>query len=151
MKKSILLIAITISSLNMMAQTNNLEVVNTLYDGFAKGDIPTVLGLMDKEIVWNEAESNSLAAGNPYKGPDAVLNGVFIPLGEMYQSFSLKGVKLHEMSNDQVLATMYYAITSKKGKKYEVQAAHHWVLENGKIVQFQQYADTKKLAETEAE
>jgi ketosteroid isomerase-like protein len=104
---------------------------------------------MDNDIVWNEAESNSLAAGNPYIGPDAVLNGVFVQLGQMYQSFSLKDVKLYEMSNDQVLATMYYAITSKKGKKYEVQAAHHWTLENGKIVQFQQYVDTKKLAETE--
>jgi ketosteroid isomerase-like protein len=151
MKKSILLIAITISSLNMMAQTNNIEVINALYDGFAKGDIPTVLGLMDKDIVWNEAESNSLAAGNPYIGPDAVLNGVFVQLGQMYQSFSLKDVKLYEMSNDQVLATMYYAITSKKGRKYEVQAGHHWTLENGKIVQFQQYVDTKKLAETEAQ
>ncbi len=135
----------------MMAQTNNIEVINALYDGFAKGDIPTVLGLMDKDIVWNEAESNSLAAGNPYIGPDAVLNGVFVQLGQMYQSFSLKDVKLYEMSNDQVLATMYYAITSKKGRKYEVQAGHHWTLENGKIVQFQQYVDTKKLAETEAQ
>ena len=150
MKKTILLIALAFSSFNMMAQKDNTAIINSVYESFGKGDIPSGLAVMDKDIIWNEAESNSLADGNPYIGPDAVLKGVFVRLGEMYQSFSLSDIKLHEMSNNQVLATLRYAITSKEGKDYEVQAAHHWTLKDGKIVQFQQYVDTKKLAETEA-
>ena len=130
--------------------TNNSQIINGLYESFSKEDVPAVLALMDDKIVWNEAESNALAVGNPYIGPDAVLNGVFAPIGGMYQSFALKDVKLHEMSNDKVLATLYYDLNTKEGKAFMVQAAHLWTLKDGKIVGFQQYADTKKLAETVA-
>jgi hypothetical protein len=40
--------------------------------------MPTVLGLMQPKIEWNEAESNSIADGNSYIGPDAIFRrGVF--------------------------------------------------------------------------
>jgi hypothetical protein len=51
---------------------------------FATGDTPTVLGLMHPKIEWNEAESNSLADGNPYIGPDAILKGVFARLRTLH-------------------------------------------------------------------
>ncbi|WP_179005086.1 nuclear transport factor 2 family protein [Winogradskyella forsetii] len=148
---TILLFAITINGVAQDTKTNdiNLKVIDSLYQAFSKGDIPTVLSLMDTKIIWNEAESNSLAVGNPYIGPEAVLNGVFLKIGELYKSFTLKNVKLHEMSNNQVLATLYYMITSMDDKEYTVQVAHHWTLKDGKIIQFQQYADTKKLADAE--
>ncbi|WP_218846921.1 nuclear transport factor 2 family protein [Winogradskyella forsetii] len=148
---TILLFAITLNGVAQDTKTNdiNLKVIDSLYQAFSKGDIPTVLSLMDKKIIWNEAESNSLAVGNPYIGPEAVLNGVFLKIGELYKSFTLKNVKLHEMSNNQVLATLYYMITSMDDKEYIVQVAHHWTLKDGKIIQFQQYADTKKLADAE--
>ena len=135
--------------LGMTSNPDNVDTIKSLYDMFSKGNVPEVLALMDKNIVWNEAESYSLADGNPYIGPEAVLNGVFARIGDRYESFSLKDIKLHEMSNNQVLSTLYYVITTKNGKTYTVQAAHHWTLKDGKIVGFQQYADTKKLADSE--
>lgn len=59
-----------------MNNNQNIDVINNLYAAFATGDMPTVLGSMNSEIEWNEAESNSLADGNPYVGPDAILTGV---------------------------------------------------------------------------
>lgn len=56
-------------------------IIKNVYDAFAKGDMPTVLGALDKNIIWNEAEGNPYADGNPYEGPDAVLNGVFTRIG----------------------------------------------------------------------
>ncbi|MTE27878.1 nuclear transport factor 2 family protein [Winogradskyella ouciana] len=138
-----------LKSYRYLETTDNASIINSVYELFSKGDIPAVLALMDDEIVWNEAESNSLADGNPYIGPDAVLNGVFARIGERYKSFTLKDVKLHEMSNNQVLATLHYVLEMKNGKTYTIQAAHHWTLKDGKIVGFQQYADTKKLADSE--
>ena len=58
--------------LDLISNPENMTVINGLYDAFAVGDIPSVLALMDTNIVWNEAESNSLAKGNPYIGPDAI-------------------------------------------------------------------------------
>ncbi len=134
-----------------MMNNQNIDVINNLYDAFATGDMPSVLGAMDPNIEWNEAESNSLADGNPYVGPDAILNGVFARLGANHDHFNLKDIKVHNMSDNMVLATLRYdAKVKETGKSYNAQAAHLWTLNNeGKIIAFQQYVDTKKLAEAE--
>ena len=136
-----------------MKTNKNKEVIDTIYKAFATGDMPTVLGAMHPEIEWNEAESNSLSDGNPYIGPDAILNGVFARLGERHEYFSLQDIELHNMSNNKVLATLRYdAKVKKTGKAYNAQAAHLWTFnDDGKIIAFQQYVDTKKLAEAEVE
>jgi len=135
-----------------MTNNQNIEVINNLYNAFATGDMPTVLGSMDPKIEWNEAESNSLADGNPYVGPDAILTGVFARLGANHDHFGLQDIKVHNMSNNMVLATLRYdAKVKETGKSYNAQAAHLWTLNTeGKIIAFQQYVDTKKLAEAES-
>jgi steroid delta-isomerase-like uncharacterized protein len=136
--------------LGLVSDPNNLTTIDELYKAFSKGDIPTVLSYMDAKIEWNEAEGNKLADGNPYIGPDAVVNGVFARLGAEHEYFKLANIELHEMSNNQVLATLRYDAKNKEsGKAYNAQAAHLWTLKDGKIVAFQQYVDTKKLADAE--
>ena len=126
-------------------------IIENMYNAFAEGNIPAVLASMDDNIVWNEAEGNSLADGNPYKGPDAVLNGVFARLGAEWENFRLVDIKLHEMTENQVLATLrFHGKYIKTGNSIDAQAAHHWTLnKDGKVIRFQQYVDTKQLAEAE--
>ncbi len=127
-----------------------MSIIDGLYKAFAVGDIPTVLGSMDSKIVWNEAEGNTYADGNPYIGPEAVLNGVFGRIMEDHEFFNLKDIELHEMSNNKVLATLRYDAKHKNGNSYNAQVAHFWTLKGEKIVSFQQYVDTKKLHEAMA-
>jgi uncharacterized protein len=129
---------------------SNLTVIDGLYKAFAVGDIPAVLGAMDSNIVWNEAEGNFYADGNPYIGPEAVLNGVFARIGADHEYFNLKDIVLHEMSNGKVLATLRYDGKHNNGNSYDAQVAHLWSLKDGKVVSFQQYVDTKKLHEAMA-
>ena len=134
------------SQLRLVSDPNNLTVIQDLYDNFAKGDVPAVIAVLDANVVWNEAEGNAWADGNPYKGPDAVLNGVFARVGEDYEYFNLANIQLHEMSNNQVLATLrYQAKLKKNGAVINAQAAHFWTLKDGKVTTFQQYVDTKQL------
>lgn len=138
--------------LGLVSNPENLGIVDNLYKAFAAGDIPAVLGVMDEKIVWYEAEGNAYADGNPYIGPDAVLNGIFARVGADFEYFNLSDIKLHEMSNDQVLATLRYKAKIKEnGAVYDAQVAHHWSLKDGKITGFQQYVDTKKLADAFAQ
>lgn len=130
------------------SNSENVQVVDATYKAFAKGDIPTVLGLLDEKVVWNEAEGNTLADGNPYIGPDAVLNGVFARIPNDFENFRLVDIKLHEMSNNQVLATLRYNGKSvHNGKELDAQVAHLWTVKDGKVMAFQQYVDTKQLDE----
>jgi ketosteroid isomerase-like protein len=134
-----------------MTTEQNIQAIDSLYNAFSTGDMPTVLESMDPKIEWNEAESNSLADGNPYIGPDAILEGVFARLGANHEHFGLQDVKVHGMNDNKVLATLRYdAKVKATGKSYNAQAAHLWTLnDEGKIIAFQQYVDTKKLADSE--
>jgi steroid delta-isomerase-like uncharacterized protein len=134
------------SQLGLVSDPNNLSVIEGAYNSFANGDIESVLAALDAKVVWNEAEGNKYADGNPYVGPDAVLKGVFERIGADYEHFKLADIQLHEMSNNQVLATLRYQSKLKKnGAIIDAQAAHFWTLKDGKVVSFQQYVDTKKL------
>ncbi|EAR01685.1 nuclear transport factor 2 family protein [Maribacter sp. HTCC2170] len=135
-----------IEIMNNLPPEENRAVVNGMYQNFAKGDVPSVLASLDPNVVWMEAEGNAYADGNPYQGPDAVLNGIFTRIGDDYEFFHLKNIKLHEMANDEVLATLRYDGKLKaNGAKINAQAAHLWTLRNGKVIRFQQYVDTKQL------
>ncbi|WP_282056485.1 ester cyclase [Maribacter luteus] len=134
--------------LEILSNPDNVVVINTLYNAFAAGDIPSVLKLLDANVVWNEAEGNIYAKGNPYLGPDAVLNGVFTPIGKDYDYFNLENIELHEMYENQVLASLRYKGKLKKnGAHIDAQVAHLWTLKNNKVIGFQQYVDTKQLAD----
>lgn len=128
--------------------TNNSSIIDGLYKSFAAGDVPAVLGGMDANVVWMEAEGNAYADNNPYIGPEAVLNGVFARVIGDHEYFTLNDIQLHEMSDNKVLATLRYnAKVKETGKTYNAQVAHLWTLKDGKVVGFQQYVDTKKLAD----
>jgi hypothetical protein len=141
---------VLMQQLGLTSNPENVGVIDGLYKAFSAGDIPGALAFMDPKIVWNEAESNYLSDGNPYVGPDAVLNGVFARLGADHEYFKLTDIELQEMTNNKVLATLRYdAKVKKTGKTYNAQVAHLWTLNDRKIIAFQQYADTEKLAEAE--
>ena len=135
-----------------MTNEKNVKTIETLYAAFAVGDMPTVLAGLDEKVVWNEAEGNMYADGNPYIGPQAVLNGVFARIGADYEYFNLVNIELHEMSNNKVFATLrYQAKLKSNGATYDAQVAHLWTLKNDKVIGFQQYLDTKKVADAIAQ
>jgi len=130
----------------------NVEIVQGMYDAFAVGDGGAVLAAFSPDIVWNEAESNSLADGNPYVGPQAVAEGVFGRLGQEWETFTLIDQTLYAVEDNMVLATGRYEGThAVTGKTINAQHAHIWWFEDGKVTRFQQYVDTKQLADAEME
>ena len=65
----------------------NGEIISGLYEAFAKGDVPTVLGAMDPNIEWNEAEG--FMYGGKYIGPNAILENVFMKLATEWEGFTV--------------------------------------------------------------
>ena len=98
MKKNIVSLVVLLSFIalnssiainNKPAKEKDVEIVQNLYAAFAKGDVPAVLQKFDPKIVWNEAENFPYADGNPYVGPQAVLEGVFARLGAEWEYWNL--------------------------------------------------------------
>ncbi len=126
---------------------SNLDIVKGVYAAFSQGDIPAVLAAMSPGIVWNEAEHNlPLADGNPYLGPQAVLEGVFMRLGEEFDGFAVVPER-YVADGDCVVMSGRYAATAKAtGLPVNPQVVHVWTLEDGKLATFQQHADTLGMA-----
>ncbi|WP_370478164.1 ester cyclase [Tamlana flava] len=130
---------------------NNVITIRKLYNDFASGDIPAVGAAMDENMIWNEAENFPFANGNPYKGFEAVLEGVFSRIMEDWEYWNLTDMSFHEMTNDKILVTgRYNAKYKKNAATMNLQMAHLWTLKDGKIINFQQFADTKGIADTMA-
>lgn len=119
---------------------SNLESVRGLYAAFAKGDVPSVLGFLDANIAWTEAEG--FPYGGTYNGPDAVLAGVFMRLGGEWDGFAAVPDEFID-AGDTVVALGKYSGTYKAtGKTFKANFAHVWKIQEGKAVRFVQYVDT---------
>lgn len=88
----------------------NADLVRGVYESFAAGDVDAVLGAMSPDIVWTEAENFPYADGNPYVGPQAVLEGVFARCNGEWDGF---GVEVEEIldAGDTVVALGRYVGT----------------------------------------
>ena len=125
-----------------MAQSN-VDLVRGMYDALGRGDVPVVLAALHPEVDWNETEGFPYAG--QYTGPDAVLNGVIMRLGTEWEGFSAVPDELLD-AGDKVVTLGWYSGTYKgTGKSFRARFAHVWRVRDGKIVHFQQYADTAEV------
>ena len=123
----------------------NGEIISSLYNAFAEGDVPTVLGAMAPDIEWNEAEG--FMYGGKYTGPNAILENVFLKFATEWERFSVVPDKIVDGSDDNVVSLgTYSGKYLKTGKSMSVPFAHAWEFRDGKIVKMRQYLDTAVVA-----
>jgi uncharacterized protein len=124
----------------------NLRIVKQIYQCFASGDIPGLLALLSPDIEWNEAENFPYSDGNPYRGPDAVLNGVFARVGNDWDSFAAHPGQIFDAGDAVIMFGRYSATHKATGRSMNPQVVHIWSLADGKVVRFQQLVDTLAVA-----
>jgi len=125
---------------------DNVSLVKSLYEAFARGEIPTVLGAMSPDIRLHEAEGNPYRpGGEAFVGPDAVLSELFVKLGEEWDGFSIHPRAFHGAGDTVVVEARYGGTYKATGKSLDAQVCHVWNLEDGKVTRFQQYVDTAQL------
>jgi ketosteroid isomerase-like protein len=123
----------------------NKEIVEGVYASFAQGDVPAALGAMADDIQWTEADGFPLAG--TYVGPQAVLEGVFMRLGEIGDDYAVVPEQF-VADGDTVVMLGHYAWKHKSsGESAVVKMAHVLTLDGGKIVTFQQHVDTVRVRE----
>ena len=123
----------------------NGDIIRGIYEAFAKGDVPGVLGAMDPNISWTEAAG--FPSAGTYIGPMAVVENVFMKLATEWDGFAAVPERIVD-GGDTVVALGNYSGTYKAtGNAMNVPFAHVYDLEDGKIVKFVQHTDTAKVAE----
>lgn len=122
-----------------------VKIVQGMYDAFASGDIPTIVGSLDPQVEWWEAENFIYDDGNPYVGPEAVLTGVFMRIATEWEGFAVTPKEVLDAGDTAIGYGHYSGTYRKNGQKVRAQFAHFFTFRDGKIVKFQQYTDTAQF------
>jgi ketosteroid isomerase-like protein len=123
----------------------NKEIVAAMYASFSTGDVPAVLGIMADGIEWTEADGFPLAG--TFVGPQAVLENVFMRLGEIGNGFTAIPDQLVAEGDTVVALGRYQWKHSTSGDPAEVKMVHVLKLADGKVTHFQQHVDTARVHE----
>lgn len=123
-----------------------VAVVRAIYDAFAAGDVAKVVALMAPDMEWNEAENFPYADGNPYRGADAILGGIFARLGSEWDGFAAVPNEFLDAGDSVVVLGRYRGTYRATGRAIDAQMAHLWRVRDGKAAAFQQFVDTLAVA-----
>ena len=123
------------------------DMIRGMYEAFGRGDVPTVLGAMGDKIHWKEAENAGWADGNPYIGPNAVLEGIFMRKGAAIDALTVTPINIIDGGDIVAVEGRYTGTVKATGKPLNAQFVHVWGIDNGTIIRFQQYTDTQQWSE----
>ena len=103
---------------------------------------------MDENVEWYEAEGHPWHPGHAFVGPQQVVDGVFARIGQEFEDFRVEPHRFIGAGDTVVVEARHHAVSHRAtGKPLDAQVAHVSDLRNGKVVRWQQYVDTRQLAD----
>lgn len=120
--------------------TSNLELVEGAYESFAEGDIDGFLAPFSDDFTWIEAEGGPY--GGTYHGTNELLEGVIKPIGTEWDEFRIEPERFVDGGETIVAIGTYGGTHSATGESFEARFTHVWDLEDGQVINLQQYIDT---------
>jgi ketosteroid isomerase-like protein len=124
----------------------NVDVVRGMYEAFGGGDIESVLAVCDPRIEWRQAEGNPLEGeGGGLIGTEAVMEKVFMRLGQEWDSFTVSPRQFHDAGDSVIVEGRYTGGYKATGRSIDAQFCHVFKVREGKVTSFQQYMDTAQM------
>lgn len=123
--------------------SRNIDIIKALYRSFKLKDYASFRDLCDEDILWKQ--NPGFPKGDSYSGADEVIGKVFKSFDDSWEEWAFQ-IKTYYDAGDSVIVTgVYTGKNISTGKKFTSEAAHIYKLNKGKVVLFQQYADTKLI------
>ncbi len=122
----------------------NRDLIQRAYDAFGRGDIPSVLGIFDKEIRWHVPGQSALSGD--YFGLEQVL-GFFQKTMDLSEG-TLR-IELHDIvASDTAVFVLCMVSATRSGQRAEFLEVHVWRIADGRAIEFREfqgdeYAETK--------
>ena len=74
----------------------NVAVVRSVYENFAKGDVGAVLAVLSPDIEWVESTHDYLPFAGTHRGPSQVVEHVFGPVFRDWDEFAVVPERFHD-------------------------------------------------------
>jgi len=119
---------------------SNIDIVRAHYAASAQGNIGAMMADVSQQVRWTEMAGFPCAG--TWVGPQAVAENVFAVLGRDWIGYRFELQSLIDGGERIVGIGAYHGTYRATGKAMQARVAHIWHLHDGKIVAFEQFADT---------
>lgn len=126
----------TISQAHSQATSNNVAVVNRIYEALENNNTPTLIAQWVPDMKWYKS-TNTFNSNEPYDSYNEILNEICDFFQNQWENLTFSKMNIQEIEQDVVLVTG--TITGRKNKETKVTSSeiHHlWWLKDGKVVKF---------------
>jgi uncharacterized protein len=121
-------------SVTPIAQANR-ELIERVYAAFARGDVPTVLQVLDENILWHVPGRGPLS--RDYREHQEVL-GFFRHFTEL--SGGTFRIEIDDvLANDERVIALVTEGAERRGRRWSSPQVHAWTIKDGKAAVFWQY------------
>jgi 5,10-methylenetetrahydromethanopterin reductase len=126
---------------------SNVQIVEKMYAAYGRGDLEALAACLDPEIEWAEPALDVLPYSGLTTGLDGVTANMFPQIREIYEKLEFRPAQM--IDGGEVVAVTGHA--TAKGRDHPEETfpfAHVVRLRGGKVVRFDHFADTYKIART---
>lgn len=117
----------------------NVQVLRSAYEAFARQDVPAVMAAFDEDIEWEAPDS--LPFGGTYRGHDGV-GSFFGQLPQYWQNLAVEPEEFID-GGDTIVVVAHVHGTGGAGA-YDQRHVHLWRMRNGKAFRFTEWSDTAR-------
>jgi uncharacterized protein len=141
----LLIIEVPLKEATLMAEQENVKVVQEAYASFGRGDIQALLDTLDEQVDWVLPGEGMIPQAGAYHGRDGVAR--FFQTLDQTTEFTAFEPRQFIAQGDRVIALGWYKGKAKAtGRPFESDWAMSFVLRDGKVLKFQEYTDTGAIA-----
>ncbi len=130
-----------------MGERENVQLVRQIYEALGRGDAPAVLEMLADDVDWWIHAPSTLPFGGRRRGQEQV-GQFFAALAEHAEvdEFGTEGEFI--AAGDQVVILGHERMRAKStGGAWETEWVHVWTVREGKVAQFQEFADTAAIVD----
>ena len=118
------------------------QAIQSIFDAFQRGDIPTILNLVAADAVW--IQSTQLPWGGTYSGPEGAAQ-FFTKLDQHMATEGFEAREIVESGDDVFSFGEYRGKSRKTGRTGAAAWMFRWKVQAGKVTRFESYIDTAAL------
>lgn len=124
---------------------DNVAIIKDLYAKFDLSDFEGIRSIFSDNIEWNQMEG--FPNGGRYFGADEIFNNVFRGFKADWISWKAEVTEWLDAGSHIIVIGYYEGVHKQTNMSMKSSFAHRYMLENGRIVKFNQYADTMVVAQ----
>jgi ketosteroid isomerase-like protein len=117
---------------------SSLSTVQSAYEAFGRGDVPSVLSLLHADVEWTFPDALGLWFEGTHRGPNLVAERVFGGIGSNMLEFRIEPERFVAVGNHVAVTGSVKAVT-RAGGRIEASYFQVWRVEGGKATRVTEY------------